>query len=38
MNMAWLNWAGDEVNITQGSPGTTEFTIGPLNNNPPGGH
>ncbi|KAG6355782.1 hypothetical protein INS49_003748 [Diaporthe citri] len=27
VSMAWLDWAGDEVN----SPGTTEFTIGPLN-------
>lgn len=31
VSMAWLNWAGDQVNITQGSQGTTEFTIGPLN-------
>lgn len=31
VSMAWLDWAGDEVNITEGSPGTTEFTIGPLN-------
>lgn len=28
VSMAWLDWAGDEVN---GPPGTTEFTIGPLN-------
>lgn len=31
VSMAWLDWAGDEVNITGGRPGTTEFTIGPLN-------
>lgn len=31
VSMAWLDWAGDEVNITDGRPGTTEFTIGPLN-------
>lgn len=31
VSMAWLDWAGDEVNITDGHPGTTEFTIGALN-------
>ncbi|KAK7710909.1 hypothetical protein SLS63_012872 [Diaporthe eres] len=31
VSMAWLDWAGDEVNITDGRPGTTEFTVGPLN-------
>ncbi|KAI3395848.1 hypothetical protein diail_785 [Diaporthe ilicicola] len=31
VSMAWLNWAGDEVNIPQGQPGTTEFALGPLN-------
>lgn len=31
VNMAWLDWAGDQVDITSGRAGTTDFTIGPLN-------
>lgn len=31
VSMAWLDWAGNVVNITEGRPGTTDFTIGPLN-------
>ncbi|KUI63531.1 Beta-mannosidase A [Cytospora mali] len=32
INIAWLDWAGDEVDVpNEGGAGTVDFTIGPLN-------
>jgi beta-mannosidase len=30
-SMAWLDWAGEEVSVSGGHAGTTDFAVGPLN-------